>query len=221
MSEQSDAAARGLTFREWLKDREAEGDMEYARLYGAFDGLSPFAPFHKMASRLSDEDVPLLTGAIAMHKVDQQAHEKARAALGVALSVDGGLVATKCLLKKRNGDNCSRPVVPGTDRCEKHGGALVDIESRRAVLMSAFVTIVEGSEKAVAALLDVVEHGRSEMARVQAAKELLDRAGLTPDVNINVSVTTVDAGQILRDRLIGVAKRIEPEAEVIEAEVVE
>jgi len=118
---------------------------------------------------------------------------------------------------------CGREVVPGVDRCTKHGGALIDPEVRRNILLGAYANIVEGSQKAVDALLDVAENGRSEMARVQAAKELLDRAGLTADVNVNVRISAeVDAGAILRERLETMSTKIETvEVEVIEVEGVD
>src|SRR5690606_28053368 len=46
--------------------------------------------------------------------------------------------------------------------------------------------VIDGSRVAVEALLDVAENGRSEMARVQAAKELLDRAGVQQDQHVHI-----------------------------------
>lgn len=63
---------------------------------------------------------------------------------------------------------------------------LIDPEVRQSILMSAYTRIVEGTEVAVKALVDIAEGGRSEIARVQAAKEILDRAGLSPELRIAI-----------------------------------
>ena len=60
-----------------------------------------------------------------------------------------------------------------------HGGALLDPTVRQAFLVSAYASIVEATDTAVQALIQVAEHGRNELARVAAAKEILDRAGIT------------------------------------------
>ena len=59
------------------------------------------------------------------------------------------------------------------------GGLLLEPQVRQAVLLSAYASIVEATEVAVDALIYVASKGRSELARVQAAREILDRAGLS------------------------------------------
>jgi hypothetical protein len=83
---------------------------------------------------------------------------------------------------------CGRGTVPGTSRCRDHGGTLVDEKTRRAVLMGAYLGLVDATDLAVSTLSDVAMNGRNELARVQAARELLDRAGLTADLNVTVRI---------------------------------
>jgi hypothetical protein len=87
-----------------------------------------------------------------------------------------------------SGASCNRSTVPGTSRCRDHGGTLVDEKTRRAVLMGAYLGLVDATDLAVSTLSDVALNGRNELARVQAARELLDRAGLTADLNVTVRI---------------------------------
>jgi hypothetical protein len=128
-----------------------------------------------------------------------------------------------CGFRFRAGRRCSQMVVPGSPRCVKHGGALVDAEVRRAFLLSAYSAVVEASEEAVEVLIDVAKNGRNELARVAAAKELLDRAGLTPTLNINVNVggKESDAMRVLRDKLDRIQKNLADSRKVIDVESTE
>lgn len=103
--------------------------------------------------------------------------------------------STKVLCGYRNhrGEGCIRPAVEGAGRCWAHGGAITDPEVRRSFLLVAFAKVIDGSRIAVEALLDVAENGRSEMARVQAAKELLDRAGVQQDQHVHIHKPDEDA----------------------------
>lgn len=129
----------------------------------------------------------------------------------------------QCGFKFRAGARCRSFVVPGSPRCVKHGGALVDAEVRRAFLLSAYSAVVEATEEAVDTLVDVARNGRNELARVAAAKEILDRAGLTPTLNINVNVggKESDAMRVLRDKLDVIQKNLRDSRQVIDVEPVE
>lgn len=123
-----------------------------------------------------------------------------------------------CGFRFRAGRRCTQMVVPGSPRCVKHGGTLVDAEVRRSFLLSAYTSVVEASEEAVDVLIDVAKNGRNELARVAAAKEILDRAGLTPTLNINVNVggKESDAMRVLRDKLDRIQKNLKDSREVID-----
>lgn len=83
---------------------------------------------------------------------------------------------------------CGKTSVSGTVRCREHGGELVDAKTRQAVLMSSYLQIVEASALAVDTLIDVASTSRNDIARVQAAKEILDRAGLTAELQVTVKL---------------------------------
>jgi hypothetical protein len=105
--------------------------------------------------------------------------------------------STKVLCGYRNhrGEGCSNQAVEGAGRCGAHGGAITDPEVRRSFLLVAFAKVIDGSRIAVEALLDVAENGRSEMARVQAAKELLDRAGVQQDQHVHIHKPEEDTSE--------------------------
>lgn len=198
------------TFKEWLAGL---GTDEYEELIVLLDPAPSTYVFKDYVKLIPDKKLDLFLRAEAAWKTEMAAHSATRKSLGLeTVTPEQHLARTvfNCLYRDRTGMMCGREVVPGVDRCVKHGGALVEPEVRRNILLSAYANIVEGSQKAVDALLDVVENGRSEMARVQAAKELLDRAGLTADTTINVKISAeIDAGSILRERLESMATKIE------------
>jgi hypothetical protein len=100
-----------------------------------------------------------------------------------------------CGYRNHRGEGCINEAVPGAGRCGAHGGAITDPEVRRSFLLVAFAKVIDGSRVAVEALLDVAENGRSEMARVQAAKELLDRAGVQQDQHVHIHKPEEDASE--------------------------
>jgi hypothetical protein len=118
-----------------------------------------------------------------------------------------------CGFRNHRGEGCTTEAVPGAGRCGRHGGAITDPEVRRSFLLIAFAKVIDGSRIAVEALLDVAENGRSEMARVQAAKELLDRAGVQQDQHVHIhkpeeGVSEDDLLDALRDRLLETRSRL-------------
>jgi hypothetical protein len=128
-----------------------------------------------------------------------------------------------CGFRFRAGRRCNQMVVPGSPRCVKHGGALVDAEVRRAFLLSAYSAVVEATEDAVDVLIDVAKNGRNELARVAAAKEILDRAGLVPTLNVNVNIggKESDTMRVLRDKLDTIQKNLKDSRKVIDVEPIE
>jgi hypothetical protein len=94
---------------------------------------------------------------------------------------------------------------------------------------------MSATDKAVRVLEELLDEGRSEMVRLQAATALLDRAGIGPTskVEIDMGSAGVDAANFLRDRLAEVEKsmtkvdeieahRVDDDTEVeVVAEVVE
>jgi hypothetical protein len=93
---------------------------------------------------------------------------------------------SQCEFVGKTGRQCARAPVPGATRCPGHGGALVNEDTRRALLLTSYLKLVEATDVAVDALVDVAANSRNDLARVQASKEILDRAGLTSEVQISV-----------------------------------
>lgn len=173
------------------------------------------------------EDLAALASAEAAWRVDSVVEQAEEA--GVPIEVPGNdepvlpkdvqkevaVADAKVLCGYRNhrGEGCTSEAVPGAGRCGRHGGAITDPEVRRSFLLVAFTKIIDGSRVAVDALLDVAENGRSEMARVQAAKELLDRAGVQQDQHVHIhnpeeGVSEDDMLDALRDRLLETRSRL-------------
>lgn len=133
-----------------------------------------------------------------------------------------------CGFRGKNGVVCGVPAVPGTTRCVAHGGAIGDPDVRRSLLIQAYGRMIEGADVAVAALLEVAIDGRSEMARVQAAKELLDRVGMHIDATPNFAepIETEDdrrdaAIATLRDSLEDTRRRLKLVSIPVHSEVVD
>lgn len=119
----------------------------------------------------------------------------------------GALSPTSCEYVASTGTQCKTAPVPGTTRCLKHGGALIHEDVRRAVLMNSYLKLVEATDVAVDTLVDVAAHSRNDLARVAASKEILDRAGLTQELEISIKLD--DSGKSsrldeLRDKLDGI-----------------
>ena len=74
----------------------------------------------------------------------------------------------------------------------------------KAKLVTEYAALVEATGVAVETLVYVAEHGRREEARVMAAREILDRSGLTPEIRISVDT----AGSERDARLIALKARL-------------
>lgn len=202
-----------ISFVRWLH-AQAKGDkdrsMPYAAIYrwgpaiqqilGGIDGkYSAEWVALELAQQGADaEDLSALVSAEAAWRVDsvidqaeqagvelpQTSEEVVSKAMGQ--EIESAEATVMCGYRNIRGEGCPHPAIPGAGRCGAHGGAITDPEVRRSFLLVAFAKVIDGSRVAVDALLDVAENGRSEMARVQAAKELLDRAGVQQDQHVHI-----------------------------------
>jgi hypothetical protein len=70
-------------------------------------------------------------------------------------------------------------------------------------LVEAYVMLVEGTKEAVTTLVYTAANGKDEEARVQAARHIIDLAGLSPEVRVSVSDVSEHSTRIieLRGRL--------------------
>ncbi|HET9665981.1 MAG TPA: hypothetical protein VFP09_04470 [Desertimonas sp.] len=56
----------------------------------------------------------------------------------------------------------------------------------KARLVESYTALVDATDIAVETLINIALYGRREDARVQAAKEILDRSGLTPEIRVAI-----------------------------------
>lgn len=155
------------------------------------DGLDEDPPTAKHLADFQEALLKLETEWRAEMAASKVAGEKLGIADGVATALSwrgGALSPSSCEYVASTGTQCKTAPVPGTTRCLKHGGALIHEEVRRAVLMNSYLMLVEATEVAVTALVDVAAHSRNDLARVAASKEILDRAGLTPELEISITL---------------------------------
>ena len=71
--------------------------------------------------------------------------------------------------------------------------------------MASYTALVDATDIAVETLVNIALYGRREDARVQAAKEILDRSGLTPEIRV-----AIDTGGSDRDaRMTELRRRLD------------
>lgn len=140
----------------------------------------------------------------------------------------------KCGFRDLDGTRCPAYAVEGSVRCTDHGGGITDPAVRGSLLLLAYAQMVYGSKTAVSTLIDVMEHSKNDLARVNAAKEMLDRAGLGVDAG-HVQVTAASDGATdtreaqldrIKSHLDSVRERMLPPAppsddEIVDAEIVD
>lgn len=142
------------------------------------------------------------------------------------------LKPVKCGFRDTDGKTCRAYAVDGAARCADHGGAITDPAVRGSLLLLAYAQLTKGTKTAVETLINVMETSSNDLARVTAAKELLDRAGLSVDQHHTVTVghaatdTREDALQRIKAHLDTTKSRLLPppppsDDEIVDAEIVE
>lgn len=216
-------------FVRWLhaqKNGDTSRDMPYARIYqwgkvihtiiGADGRFNSEQIANAMALQgASEDDLAALVSAEAAWRVDtliDTAEEKgvtikmpSDPESDVAKALATPDAAMMCGYRNHRGEGCTDAAIPGAGRCGKHGGDITNPEVRRSFLLVSFAKVFDGARIAVEALIDEAENGRG-MARVQAAKELLDRAGVAQDQHVHIhqpgeAVSEDDQVEELRRRL--------------------
>jgi hypothetical protein len=232
-----DAANPSTSFVRWLhaqKNADTSRSMPYARIYqwgkhihdllgadGRFDA-------EQVANELARhgataDDLGALVAAEAAWRVDTLVDDAESAGVSLDMPADTESEVSKalevsdaailCGYRNHRGEGCTAEAVSGAGRCGRHGGAITDPEVRRSFMLVAFTKIFDGTRVAVEALLDVAENGRSEMARVQAAKELLDRAGVQQDQHVHIHRPEEDVSEdellaAIRSRMLETQSRL-------------
>lgn len=224
-----DEGVKKMGFRKWLThQRRADNPqhLEFIPYWGIPGTRWPVTYNYEewagiIQERFPDEADDVLTYLVraeATWRAEQAAADLTADAYGIApqtlankLTYRTAQADVKCGLTHVDGRTCGREVVPGSTRCADHGGALVDGETRRAMLLSSYASLVTNAQVAVDCLVDVAQNSRNDLARVSASKEILDRVGLTPDLNINVTVTgeTNSPVEKLKSRLDQISDRLQ------------
>lgn len=113
-----------------------------------------------------------------------------------------------CGYRGIDGKGCAKDSVPGAARCDVHGGAILDPEVRKSILLVTYAKMIQGSRTAVDTLVDVLETSQNDMARVKAAETILDRVGLSPDQRIQIETKKDDSEGALERLLSSVHDRL-------------
>ena len=138
----------------------------------------------------------------------------------------------RCTAIKADGERCKRWSLRGAKVCIKHGGQLPDVKQHAsAVVEAARLRIVGYSDEAVDVIADLMVNSAADKIRLDAAKDLLDRAGIKGSLEIDVTVEQVTSpADRARNKIDELAVRLaeqaaqaqqerELEAEIVDAEL--
>lgn len=171
----------------------------------------PWFSFARTVRTLRREDSEFLIGALALADDYAQAFQAdALAELGsVGPFVPYDIVTC---------EKCKREAVPGSTLCGRHGGQYLSASDAEQISAHTSARIMNATDKAFRVLEELLDEGRSEMVRLQAATALLDRAGIGPTSKVEIDLGTAgtDAANYLRERLAEAAKSM-AKVEQIEA----
>lgn len=202
---------------------------KYGASYLAFD-------FEKYSAALEEEGLTELIEPMLIAATEWRADAAAAKAGSVALLGSEAVRASKKSMVAEmpvpvvecGFRGCKDAAMPGATRCRRHGGDWLDPRIRQNLLMAAYMKLVESTDIAVEALIQVAEHGRREEARVMAAKEILDRAGIRAGVDITIHAaeetgrsTHLDEIREKLDRMADSLAAREKLVEIVDAEIVE
>ena len=90
----------------------------------------------------------------------------------------------------------------------------------KAKLVRSYAALVDATDVAVGTLIEVALYGKREEARVMAAREILDRSGLSPEVRVAIDAVGSERDTRiaeLRRRLDGMKTSLTTPLELIEA----
>jgi hypothetical protein len=135
-----------------------------------------------------------------------------------------------CTWTKPTGNyRCRRPAVNGSVRCEIHGGLLVDQKKMAELLEAGAKKLVSAADMAVDVLVELAQTSPNDLVRVRAAEDILDRAGLAPGQQVEVTVKSTESPvSVIAERLDKLAQfavtdgsKNSLEDDAIDAEIIE
>lgn len=154
----------------------------------------------------------LLIQAEAAWRIDVLCHEHPEEMAGPVEYVDAQVLVNTnyvtCGYRDIGGRGCSRQSVAGAARCEAHGGAILDPEVRKSILMITYAKLISASPVAVDTLIDILETSQNDMARTKAVELLLDRVGLAADQRIQIEAKNDDSEGALERLLAAVHDKL-------------
>ncbi len=221
---------------EWLTAQihNVDPDMRQAARYASERwGFEPGMRWKDIDRALLREGSVHVSGWHALAELYKDTFGLDAAATARAFGKSGSLIyleASRCTAILRDGLRCGAGGMPGQDKCQRHGGMLLDPEALAATTEAVGQKLVDGAERALSVVLDLMDNARSEKVRLDAALGWLDRAGIGPSVKVDIGVTVAadQASAEVTERLAQLTARaltaveeLDLEAEVVEAEVVE
>ena len=129
---------------------------------------------------------------------------------------------------ERKGQQCGKWSIEGASVCIVHGGRLPNVkEAARKHREAAKLRLLGLSDDAIDTFESLLKPGTADQVRLGAAKEILDRAGITKDADLTVEVKhSIAPSEIISNRLREIANRklkdqeeaLEDQGEVLDAE---
>ena len=131
----------------------------------------------------------------------------------------------QCTMIKKDGTQCKKWGVRGTTPavCTKHGAQLPAVrKAAEARVAEARTRMMGVTPDMFEILLDLTKPGVSEGVRLKAATEIMDRAGLKPGMELNVTVENVSSPlDDISKQLTELASHFTDLGEVQDAEVID
>jgi hypothetical protein len=133
---------------------------------------------------------------------------------------EGGIAKVECSHTNYYGRKCNKLAIPGSIRCELHGGRQIPPEELKEIVRKSYELILSTSTAAVETTLDIMQNSVDDKVRLKAAEMLLDRAGLRPGVDITVNGGNedgdgIDPVNLVRERLAALAEHPVNQGKVI------
>lgn len=115
-------------------------------------------------------------------------------------------------------EDCGREAIPGTGACARHGGQWITEEDRAAASRVVYERMEMLASRAVRVVEDLLDQGRSEKVRLEAALAVLDRVGFGASSTVRIETDDgPDPAELIRARLERLSATI-VDGEVIEEE---
>lgn len=132
-------------------------------------------------------------------------------------TLDKPIPAIQCTGTNSRGERCGRWAIRGAEVCISHGGNLPNVrEAADAVVQEVRMRIAGLTPEAAEVLEELTRPGTADAIRLKAATEILDRAGIKGQLDINVQVEhKIDPGKTIAERLEQISTRA-VEATVLE-----